>query len=61
MALYGEDTLGALGAVEAEVRRTLRWVQEERPYYWQEQIKRRREQVDDGPRRGLQAEFAERG
>ena len=45
LALYGEDTLGALGAVEAEVRRTTRWLQEERPYYWQEQIKRRREQV----------------
>jgi hypothetical protein len=45
LALYGEDTLGALGAVEAEVRRTVRWLQEERPYYWQEQIKRRREQV----------------
>jgi hypothetical protein len=45
MALYGDDTLGTLGAVEAEVRRTLRWVEEERPVYWQEQIKRRREQV----------------
>jgi hypothetical protein len=45
LALYGEDTLGALGAVEAEVRRTMRWLQEERPYYWQDQIKRRREQV----------------
>jgi hypothetical protein len=45
LALYGEDTLGTLGAVEAEVRRTLRWVEEERPVYWQEQIKRRREQV----------------
>jgi hypothetical protein len=45
LALYGEDTLGAIGAVEAEVRRTLRWLQEERPVYWQEQIKRRREQV----------------
>jgi hypothetical protein len=45
LALYGEDTLGALGAVEAEVRRTLRWLQDERPFYWQEQIKRRREQV----------------
>jgi hypothetical protein len=45
MALYGEDTLGTLGAVEAEVRRTLRWVEEERPVFWQEQIKRRREQV----------------
>ncbi|MGO9920235.1 MAG: hypothetical protein ACLQIB_36785 [Isosphaeraceae bacterium] len=45
LVLYGEDTLGALGAVEAEVRRTMRWLQDERPYYWQEQIKRRREQV----------------
>jgi hypothetical protein len=45
LALYGDDTLGALGAVEAEVRRTLRWLQEERPVYWHEQIKRRREQV----------------
>jgi hypothetical protein len=45
MALYGDDTLGTLGAVEAEVRRTLRWVEEERPVYWQEQIKRRRELV----------------
>ena len=45
LALYGDDTLAALGAVEAEVRRTLRWLQEERPVYWHEQIKRRREQV----------------
>jgi hypothetical protein len=45
LALYGEDALGALGAVEAEVRRTLRWLQEERPVYWTDQIKRRREQV----------------
>ena len=45
LALYGEDTLGALGAVEAEVRRTVRWLEEERPVFWHEQIKRRREQV----------------
>jgi hypothetical protein len=45
LALYGEDTLGTLGTVEAEVRRTLRWLDEERPAYWQDQIKRRREQV----------------
>jgi hypothetical protein len=45
LALYGEDTLAALGAIEAEVRRTVNWLQQERPYYWQEQIKRRREQV----------------
>lgn len=45
LALYGEDTLGAIGSVEAEVRRTLRWLLEERPVYWQNQIKRRREEV----------------
>ncbi len=45
LAFYGEDTLGTLGAVEAEVRRTLRWLEEERPAYWHDQIKRRREQV----------------
>ena len=45
LALYGEDSLGAIGSVDAEVRRTLRWLQEERPVYWQNQIKRRREEV----------------
>lgn len=45
LALYGDDTLAALGAVESEVRRTLLWLQQDRPYYWQEQIKRRREEV----------------
>lgn len=45
LALYGEDALAALGAVEAEVRRTGHWLQQDRPYYWQEQIKRRREAV----------------
>ncbi len=45
LALYSEETLSALGAVEAEVRRTGLWLQQERPYYWQEQIKRRREHV----------------
>jgi hypothetical protein len=45
LALYSEDTLGAIGSVEAEVRRTLRWLQEEQPVYWQNQIKRRREEV----------------
>jgi hypothetical protein len=45
LALYGEDTLAALGAVEAEVRRTVQWLEQDRPWYWQEQIKRRREQV----------------
>lgn len=45
LALYGEDTLAALGAAEAEVRRTMLWLQQDRPFYWQEQIKRRRERV----------------
>jgi hypothetical protein len=45
LALYSEDTLAAMGAVEAEVRRTTHWLQQDRPYYWQEQIKRRREAV----------------
>jgi hypothetical protein len=45
LALYSEDTLGAIGSVEAEVRRTLRWLQEEQPVFWQNQIKRRREEV----------------
>ncbi|MGC8640809.1 MAG: hypothetical protein ACP5XB_13135 [Isosphaeraceae bacterium] len=45
LALYSEETLAALGAVDAEVRRTVHWLQQDRPYYWQEQIKRRREAV----------------
>jgi hypothetical protein len=45
LALYGDDTVGALGAVEAEIRRTFRWLQEERPAYWQDQIKRRGEKL----------------
>ena len=45
LALYGEDTLGALGAVVAEVRRTMVWLTQDRPVYWQEQIKRSHEQV----------------
>jgi hypothetical protein len=45
LALYSEDTLATLGAVEAEVRRTVRWLHEDRPAYWQDQIKRRGEQV----------------
>jgi hypothetical protein len=45
LALYSEETLAALGAVEAEVKRTVQWLQHDRRMYWQEQIKRRREQV----------------
>ncbi len=45
LALYGEDALAGLGAVDAEVRRTIQWLQQDRPIYWQEQIKRRRQLV----------------
>jgi hypothetical protein len=45
LALYGDDTLAALGAVELELRRTVYWLEQDRPLYWQEQIKRRREMV----------------
>jgi hypothetical protein len=45
LALYGEDTVAALGAIDAEVRRTLLWLEQDRPYYWQEQIHRRREKL----------------
>ena len=45
LTLYGEDTLGAIGAVGAEVRRTMVWLTQDRPVYWQEQIKRSHEQV----------------
>ena len=45
LTLYGEDTLSALGAIGAEVRRTMVWLTQDRPVYWQEQIKRSHEQV----------------
>jgi hypothetical protein len=45
MALFADDVLGALGGVDMEVRRTVQWLQHDRKAYWQEQIKRRREQV----------------
>jgi hypothetical protein len=45
LALYGDDTLAALGAVAAEVRRTVLWLEQNRPGYWHDQIKRRRELV----------------
>lgn len=45
MALFGEDAVSALGAVDMEVRRTVQWVTHDRRAYWQEQIKRRRDKV----------------
>jgi hypothetical protein len=45
LALFADDALAALGGVDMEARRTVQWVQHDRSTYWQEQIKRRREQV----------------
>jgi hypothetical protein len=45
LSLYGEDVQAALGAADAEIRRTVQWLSQDRPFYWQEQIKRRRERV----------------
>jgi hypothetical protein len=45
LALYADDTLAALGAVSAEVRRTVLWLEQNRPGYWHDQIKRRKELV----------------
>ena len=45
LALFSEDALAALGAVDMEVRRTVQWVSHDRRAYWQEQIKRRRDLV----------------
>jgi hypothetical protein len=45
LAVYSEDTLSTLSSVDMEVRRTLNWLQYDRPIYWQEQLKRRREKV----------------
>jgi hypothetical protein len=45
LALFSEEALAALGAVNMEVRRTVQWVTYDRRAYWQEQIKRRREMV----------------
>lgn len=45
LAVFAEESLEALGAVEMEVRRTLQWLQHDRRLYWQDQIKRRREKM----------------
>ncbi len=45
LGLFSEDALAALGAVDMEVRRTLLWLQQDRRLYWQDQIKKRTEQV----------------
>jgi hypothetical protein len=45
LALFAEDALAALGAIDMEIRRTVHWLEYDRPGYWEEQIKRRRELV----------------
>lgn len=55
LAKFAEEALAALGGVDMEVRRTTQWVQYDRRAYWQNQIKRRREQVA-----GAQAEVFRR-
>lgn len=44
---FSEDTKNALGAVEMEIRRVVSWVVQERPLYWQAEIKRRKEDLSD--------------
>lgn len=45
LGVFAEESMAALGAVEMEIRRTTRWLQDEQGAYWEGQIKRRREQV----------------
>jgi hypothetical protein len=45
LALFSEDGLAALGAVDMEVKRTIQWLQHDRREYWSQQIKRRRDLV----------------
>lgn len=45
LATFAEEVQAALGAVDMEIKRTVRWVQHDRRAYWLEQVKRRRERV----------------
>lgn len=45
LTLYGEETIAAIGAIDAELRRTAHWLHQDRPNYWQTQIKKRRDDV----------------
>jgi hypothetical protein len=42
---FGEDTKNALGAVDMEIRRVTDWLVHDRPMYWQNEIKRRKEDL----------------
>jgi len=45
LAIYAEETLGALAAVGMEAKRTVQWVGQDRRGYWVDQVKRARERV----------------
>ncbi len=42
-ALFSEDALAGLGAIDAEIKRTLQWLRHDRREYWSQQMKLRRE------------------
>lgn len=42
---FGERTQGALSSLRQEARRTLRWLQDEQPQYWQAELRRAFDQV----------------
>jgi len=45
LVAFADEALGALGAVDMEIRRTQQWLQHDQRMFWQGEIKRRREQV----------------
>lgn len=45
LGVFAEEVQGALGAVDMEVRRVTRWLQDEQGMYWQGELKRRKEKV----------------
>ena len=45
LGTFSEEALAALGTVDAEVKRTILWLQHDRREFWQLQIKKRREAV----------------
>ncbi len=45
LGIFSEEALASLGTVDAEVRRTVQWLQHDRREFWQLQIKKRREAV----------------
>ncbi len=45
LAIYAEETLGALAGVGMEAKRAVQWVGQDRRNYWVDQVKRGRERV----------------